>query len=786
VTGEACARCGRVVRLRGRVPEGRICSACCARQRRGRCAACGEDRQLNGRDPIGRPWCERCRRSHRRAVLDAEHRRVVLAAVAALDPDLGDEVIVAVLDDTIRSQRSLRRLAQRLVEHPDVLEAGPTSTLPVLDRFTLALVAAGAQQVRVLHPACVECRRQRPPHSARGRGWVCGACYAQSHVATCAGCANQRRVAARDGRGRPLCSGCRRRPERQAQLDSLAQTIVAQVRTADPSIKRAAIIRVVDTLAPRLTARIALAEAITATPPLSSPHHRDVPVARLLDALAGAGSVLPPASCASCEGPAQPLVTVHGHVRCRPCAKTCPGCGRPAKESDKALCRRCTPDPGRARGTCTDCEQPGRMLDHDRCCRRCRERIAHACQTCGAMTTLTRHLDRWCCHGCVLADELDGVLGPSPDPRLAGLSAALLGAGDPLVTRRWLRRSRGGQLLGDLARQVVPLTHDTFDQLAPDRSVEHLRGLLVAANALEPDHRWFARLEEQLERAASGISQPTDHRIARSWLRWQALPRIRRRAEKGRSTVHSAANLRRQFGHVMAFLGHLHHNGRTLATCRQADIDAWFAQRGAGHHQLRPFLTWSARRRHLANVVVPVRRRSAPSTVTDVEGRWALARRLVHDHSLEPDDRVAGALVVLYAQPVTRIAALTGDDVRCADGHTTLTMDGVELELPEPFATLAVELPRRRRNGVADQLPTPWLFPAARPDRHVTHHALSARLGRLGIRPRQARLAAITQLAAELPPALLAQSIGISPGTAARWAGLAGGNWATYADRSAG
>jgi hypothetical protein len=164
-----------------------------------------------------------------------------------------------------------------------------------------------------------------------------------------------------------------------------------------------------------------------------------------------------------------------------------------------------------------------------------------------------------------------------------------------------------------------------------------------------------------------------------------------------------------------------------------------------------------------------------------VEGRWAIARRLVHDPTLAADDRIAGALVVLYAQPVSRVATLTVGDLHRHDGHVTITVSGVDLELPEPFATYAAELPRRRRNGVADQLPVPWLFPAARPDRHVSHGALSARLRRLGIRPRQARLAALSQLAAELPPTLLAHSIGISPGTAARWAGLTGGNWTAYA-----
>ena len=43
------------------------------------------------------------------------------------------------------------------------------------------------------------------------------------------------------------------------------------------------------------------------------------------------------------------------------------------------------------------------------------------------------------------------------------------------------------------------------------------------------------------------------------------------------------------------------------------------------------------------------------------------------------------------------------------------------------------------------------------------------------------RLSALNQLAAELPPAILASTLGIHPNTAARWSGTAGGNWTNYA-----
>ncbi len=503
-------------------------------------------------------------------------------------------------------------------------------------------------------------------------------------------------------------------------------------------------------------------------------------VARLLDELRTVGSSLPPAECETCTGPARPLVTAQGRVRCRACARTCPGCGRPTREIGRATCRRCTPPPGRTRGNCADCGQPDQLLDSDARCRPCRERVAHTCQTCGASTTLTRHGNRWRCHRCVLGDDLHDALGPAPDPALAGVADAILSAGDPLVTRRWLRRSQGGRLFGRLARHEMPLDHDTLDDFAPNRSVEHLRGLLVASGALEPDPDWLARLEATLSsRPPASLNAPTAGLLAAGC--------------GGRPCPVFAAGWKPGAPPPTAppICGASSARSRPSSASSTTTAEPWppagrprstpgLPKRVPQCHRLRPFLTWSGRRRHLPSVVLPARRRAPSTTPIDVEGRWTIARRLVHDPTLGADDRIAWALEVLYAQPVSRVAALTLDDLHRYDGHVTITVSGVDLELPEPFATYAAER-RRRRNGVADQLPTPWLFPAARADRHVSHNALSARLCRLGIQPRQARLAALGQLAAELPPALLAHSIGISPVTAARWAGLTGGNWTTYA-----
>ncbi|HZM84520.1 MAG TPA: hypothetical protein VFC19_53045 [Candidatus Limnocylindrales bacterium] len=78
-------------------------------------------------------------------------------------------------------------------------------------------------------------------------------------------------------------------------------------------------------------------------------------------------------------------------------------------------------------------------------------------------------------------------------------------------------------------------------------------------------------------------------------------------------------------------------------------------------------------------------------------------------------------------------------------------------------------------------MPNRWLFPSTRAGQHATPGAVSNRLRRIGITARAMRQAALTQLAAEIPPALLAGILGIHPTTAVKWTRLAGGNWTGYA-----
>ncbi len=748
---------------------------------RATCAHCGVHRRVGGRDPDGLAWCVPCRQQHRGAALDAARRRRIIAVVADADPSLGTELVEAALEATAGARTTLRRLADHLDAHPEVFSTGPTSNMAVLDRFTIALAAAGSTRIATIDPICSRCGRQRRWHARVDGGGECGSCWARVHREPCSVCARPRCVNHRDADGRPVCERCMQHERRLRRLDELAAEIAGVVHRADPAVAVVDIGAALDKLAPNVPARALIARQLGAGPPLSAGVHRLAPVARLLDALRVAGAVLPAATCTDCGEAAQPLVTYRSVVRCLRCARSCPGCGGATKEPTKPWCGRCERGP---RGTCGDCGRVDRPLDDNGRCRGCRERVERRCAACDTQAPRTWVQGRWVCQRCALAVDLDCHLGPADAlaAPLVVLRDAILAADNPTRVRSWLRDSAAGKVLASVAAGETALTHTALDAFGADHSVMHLRSLLVAVAALPAEDRSINRFEVFAGEQVELIDDSTDRGAVRAWLRWQVLPRLRARDEAGKTMAHSANNARRSVRQVVLLLGIVHGHGRTLRTCTQADLDTWFGAGRSIRWLARPFLVWATARSHLAKgVAVPASPPQALRPVIDAEQRWVVARRLVSDDTISVDIRVVGALVVLYAQPLARVAVLKSSDVhRSSDGTVIVDLAGNPVPIHEPFSTLIGLLPHRRSNGVSDQLDTPWLFPG----RHAGHHCgpviLGERLRAIGIEPLLMRNSARAQLAGEIPPAMLGEIIGVNANTATRWAALSGGNWMAY------
>ena len=306
--------------LRGR---DQICSNCQSVENSAVCGTCGEYRRVAGRDREGQPWCERCRHRYRNRIVDEDRRRLIIERVTAADPSLNTDTVAGVLAETVTTRRSLRRLAIYLDEHPDVFRVGPTSVLPILDRFTQALVDAGTQTIATIHPACVGCGRRQPRHArtSDGQGVLCSACWARTHKEICGDCGREGRVVVRDRDRRPICELCRLQARRHSRLDELNAQIIAVLADTVGFLEEQQIVESVEQTAPKIPDRSLLAQALRDGPALTVAARRPVVVARFVGELRQHGAALPAAVCADCDQPAEPMFVHGGAVRCYRCER---------------------------------------------------------------------------------------------------------------------------------------------------------------------------------------------------------------------------------------------------------------------------------------------------------------------------------------------------------------------------------------------------------------------------------------------------------------------------------
>ena len=230
----------------------------------------------------------------------------------------------------------------------------------------------------------------------------------------------------------------------------------------------------------------------------------------------------------------------------------------------------------------------------------------------------------------------------------------------------------------------------------------------------------------------------------------------------------------------------LHEQQLELADLRQDLVDEWVTTGGTMRRRVRLFLAWLERASVIARLEVAWDDRLPTRPALDDDRRFAILRRLLHDHELDPRDRFVGSVLLLYGKPTTQIASLRTIAINVdADGQTTLQLGRGEIQLPEPLDEIALALRDRqpKRTGTGG-----WLLPGRYAGTHITADTLRVRLKRYGIGPsREGRHAALLALAARLPAPILAERIGIHQARAAQWVRLAGSTYAEYvANRHAG
>lgn len=487
-----------------------------------------------------------------------------------------------------------------------------------------------------------------------------------------------------------------------------------------------------------------------------------------------------------------PHSTVRGRPRTTstrddPCARCGRNIPRLAKQwPEGRLCFTCYYNAIHTRGTCPECLQ-ARLLpgppnaDGLPICANCAEiPYDFHCQRCELEAG--HHRGRLCARRALRDDLHDLIGGPPAHPTLVGLVDALCASDRPESIFIWKRSAKVQELLRGLGDGTIPLTHEGLDTV-PGRPAEHLRALLQHHGHLPQRDPYLPRFEQWIDTKLSGlpdeVRKPVQH-----FATWHHLRRIRTKAAAGAATrgpVHSA---KQEITETVKFLVWLHEtHERTAATCTQQDVDEWLATGPTTRSAIRTFFVVAKKSR--LNTTVTIQHRSAKTSPSlSQDQRLAWIHELLTGTSESLPYRVAGMLLLLYAQPLVKVVTLQTSVIDYGESGMSITLGTHPTDVPEPFASIIREHLRARPNLRTGAGPdSPWLFPSTLAGRHLHPNTVMDRLRDLGVNLLGARNRAIGELVLECPPSLVADALGYSPQVAFLHADKAAEPWARYAGR---
>ncbi|WAH96981.1 recombinase XerD [Arthrobacter sp. MMS18-M83] len=375
---------------------------------------------------------------------------------------------------------------------------------------------------------------------------------------------------------------------------------------------------------------------------------------------------------------------------------------------------------------------------------------------------------RGICARCALRDDLNDLLLTDPaDPGTAGKIVDVLCKADrPESIITWKRSPTVQALLSSLSSGKIPLTHEGLDAQAEtaEREANHLRALFVH-HGLLPHHdlhlaRFESWIKDKLRPLPEEVAKPVGH-----FATWHHLRRIRSLTtpeKSARGPVHSA---KQEITETIKFLDWLWQtHQRTAATCIQQDIESWLATGPTTRKAIRTFIVFINNTGTNHQVEMGHYTAKNRPTITQ-DQRLAWLRELLTGTSESLPYRVAGILLLLYAQPLVRVAKLRVDAIETNENSANMriTFGTHPVPVPQPFAGLLQEHLRSRPNlRTGSDTESPSLFPGTRAGQPLHPNGLMDRLRSLGIELRGARNSALDEHLTLSPPPLVADALGYS------------------------
>jgi hypothetical protein len=474
---------------------------------------------------------------------------------------------------------------------------------------------------------------------------------------------------------------------------------------------------------------------------------------------------------------------------CRRCAPIptveCSHCGerrRIVALSERGpVCIGCQRAAARGRPRCQRCRlsrRPAAWIDGAPICTACAgTRPIQHCRDCGAHG---RNWSQQRCPRCARVTTL-AQLRAEGDPhavaRLAPLLARLERHDKPQSALSWLERSPAAPTLRAMLRGEIAISHEALDKHDVGQASAYLRSWLVAHDVLDARDERLARFERWAHATLQTIGEHPDHAHLAAYARWKLRPALARKLHTGHARPSSHRYSYAKLRTAVRLTAWLHDQDLALQQLHQPLVDDWVADAPSRVLPTRDFLDWA----HHADLLPALHVRRPPpqttSSAIDHATRLRQARALLDDDTLELAARVAGCLVLLYGQRVTRIVTLRSDALDLRGPQVLLKLGQDPIEVPDPLATL-LRAVHARTTG-------PWLLPGAKPGTHIGPERIRRRLRQLGIHPQTGRPAALLALAASVPAPVLGELLGYCDDTANHWRRAAAGDWARYASLAA-
>jgi integrase len=463
--------------------------------------------------------------------------------------------------------------------------------------------------------------------------------------------------------------------------------------------------------------------------------------------------------------------------------RDCGRCGRqryPAAHfPDGYLCGRCLQAALDIRGACPGCAAvralPGRRPADQApiCCDCAGIRRYFTCLRCDYEGNLAHGR---LCYPCALTRTVTELFGIPATPALRPLAEALAAAPNAAATVRWLARPHIRGLLDDLITGRLPLTHEALAARPSWRSAIYLRDLLVSCGALPATDRQLADYEGWVHRRLAGLAGHPHERLLRQYSLWHQLPRMRARAATAPLRPSAGTYAEQRFIQAANFLTWVHALGRQPAHLTQADIDTWHATATITQKQgARSFLTWAMTARQVPFLQLPQIRFAKGEAITQ-HRRLALLRRYLTEENAPIRIRAAACLMLLYAQPLSRVLRLAVSDItRTGDGQVHIRFGHPPAPVPEPFASMLLQLITDRPATSSN-----WLFPGRNPGQPAAYSTVFTQLRGLGFPMRTARISALRQLVLQAPAPVIAEALGFHYTTTERQHANAGATWNRY------